>query len=172
MQAREAPLQNFKAPLYHSSATFFSIIITNFWFWVQKRDHEVGSSCQGVPNRWKSMIGKAIDQSMPSAVTNNEAIDGSIAKLFSNWAIVKNALVMSSYESFTVTNSLNVFITARRRRHCSSKRTSKHNDIQWNPVNTKTKRDMFYFPFYPERDLRKKRHGYIFLGSDILTRNA
>lgn len=153
MQAREAPLQNFKAPLYHSSATFFSIIITNFWFWVQKRDHEVGSSCI-------------------SAVTNNEAIDGSIAKLFSNCAIVKNALVMSSYESFTVTNSLNVFITARRRRHCSSKRTSKHNDIQWNPVNTKTKRDMFYFPFYPERDLRKKRHGYIFLGSDILTRNA
>ena len=78
MQAREAPLQNFKAPLYHSSATFFSIIIANFWFWVQKRDHEVGSSCI-------------------SAVTNNEAIDGSIAKLFSNCAIVKNALVMNSY---------------------------------------------------------------------------
>ena len=77
MQARDASLQNFKAPLYHSSATFFSIIITNFWFWVQKRDHEVGSSCI-------------------SAVTNNEAI-GSIAKLFSNCAIVKNALVMSSY---------------------------------------------------------------------------
>ena len=80
---------------------------------------------------------------MISAVTNNEAIDGSISKLFSNCAIVKNALVTSSYESFTVTNSLNVFITARRRRHCSSKRTSKHNHIQWNPVNTETKGTCF-----------------------------
>ena len=124
MQARDASLQNFKAPLYHSSATFFSIIMTNFWFWVQKGSHEVGSSCK-------------------SAVTNNEAIDGSIAKLFSNCAIVKKALVTSSYESFTVTNSLNVFITARRRRRCSSKRTSKHNHIQWNPVNTETKGTCF-----------------------------
>ena len=124
MQAREAPLQNFKAPLYHSSATFLSIIITNFCFWVQKGGYEVGSSCI-------------------SAVTNNEAIGGFIVKLFSNCAIVKNALVMSGHENFTITNSLNIFITERRRRRCSSKRTSKHNHIQWNQVNTENKGTCF-----------------------------
>ena len=61
---------------------------------------------------------------MITAVTNNEAIDGSISKLFSNCAIVKNALVVSSYESFTVTNSLNVFITARRRRQARERQNT------------------------------------------------